>query len=219
VLGRDEKNGVDFADALLERACNRGEVFVVVLAVERQIADGDFHKFEFFRSKIDQRFGKQAVDRRAGKTPYHIADFVLSHLFSLAPSVHVGRGGRPTAAPVLSSNDPHPRLSFAHAGSWFGRGMRADFLFNPAADVRVNALPVFESSFQNGTAYTSRQGPSHRFHEAVTLSVVKHFAHQSAGLGEIIVIRTKRIGVPNHAAVRIPAVVYRTGLIRPGTTL
>src|SRR3546814_2379224 len=55
VLGRDEKDCLDGSDGILERPRGRWKVRVVVIAVERQILEGDLRHLQFRRRQPHQR--------------------------------------------------------------------------------------------------------------------------------------------------------------------
>src|SRR3546814_2855990 len=52
---------------------------VIIIAIERQVSEGDFGEGEVFGSEFDERAGELAVDRFLGKAADQIADFILLH--------------------------------------------------------------------------------------------------------------------------------------------
>src|SRR3546814_3727794 len=74
VLGRDEKDCLDGSDGILERPRGRWKVRVVVIAVERQILEGDLRHLQFRRRQPHQRLCEFPIDRFFGKTADQITD-------------------------------------------------------------------------------------------------------------------------------------------------
>src|SRR3546814_5929620 len=46
-------------------------------------------------------------------------------------------------------------------------------------------------------------------------SVVEHLSDQDAGLGEVVVVGSRRVSAADHLTVGCPAVIHCSGLIRP----
>src|SRR5690606_3806483 len=86
------------------------------------------------------------------------------------------------------------------------------------ADVRIYRLPIIKSPLKDRAAHATKQCSGNSFNESIAVSIVEDFAHQGAGLAEIIVVGSQRVSTAHHAAIRLPAFGDDAGLIRPGAT-
>ena len=87
--GRDEQHGVAVGDRFLERARHRRIVGVVILAVERQVAERDLLHLQLGWCQADERLGQLSIDRSFCKTADKIADVEFRHeiLLNIQPEI------------------------------------------------------------------------------------------------------------------------------------
>src|SRR5690242_2373955 len=79
VLGRHEEHRVDGGDGLLERAARGWVVLVVVVAVERQIGDGNLAQLEGWWRESGERQSELAIDRSAREATDEVTDGKCGH--------------------------------------------------------------------------------------------------------------------------------------------
>src|SRR5690625_764733 len=110
-----------------------------------------------------------------------------------------------------AESDPAPDPDFqsvllrlAHALGGLGRAAGADLLLDPAAGFGINALPVLDRAAQHGLAHAAKQAASNLVDKLVAVFVAEDLAHQYARLGEIVIIRAERVGIPHHLAIGFP---------------
>src|SRR5690606_21295478 len=82
--------------------------------------------------------------------------------------------------------------------------------------IRIDALPVLESSFQHGRTHAAKQASGNSFNQARALRVVEYLAYQDARLSEVVVFRVQGVGAAYHFAIGFPAVFCLARRVGPG---
>ena len=90
VFGGHKEDAVSGLDGFLEGAAFRWEVSVIVVAVQREVLDGNLGEFQLLRREFDQGLGQDPVDGAARQAAYEVSDLVRCHELSF-PTAGPGR--------------------------------------------------------------------------------------------------------------------------------
>src|SRR3546814_3138013 len=83
------------------------------------------------------------------------------------------------------------------------------------ADICIDVLPILEGAAQHRLTNTAKQAAGNLVDQSLALGVVEHLSDQDAGLGEVVVVGSRRVSAADHLTVGCPAVIHCSGLIRP----
>src|SRR5690606_22253447 len=120
------------------------------------------------------------------------------------------RGGRVPGWFVLGAD-----AGFAHAFGGLRRAFAADLRLDSPPDIGVDVLPVLDGTAEHRLAHPAEQAAGDLVDQRLAVLVAEHLAHQGAGLAEVVVVGTQRVGAAHHLAVGLPAVVHPARLVRP----